>query len=173
MSVVNRRYEKLVLARVGPNAPAEVLAWCQGLDDATLAAGGAIKQERRKRFLAYGVVILLQAGWSLAWIRVALGNVAFCRLAEYERISGDKVPHERSERPGALQAIATWLEGCKRIERKRYWRYFACLQLRTSGWYLEWIGELIGHPKGHMPRLLRRIIAVLKHHCPALAEWKR
>ncbi len=40
----------------------------------------------------------------------------------------------------------------------RIWKYLAMLALReNAGWPLERIGNVFGHPKGHVTRCLRRI----------------
>jgi len=43
-------------------------------------------------------------------------------------------------------------------QRRRRLKYLAMLALRVnSGWTVEQIGDLFGHPKGHIPRCLERI----------------
>lgn len=43
-------------------------------------------------------------------------------------------------------------------EEPRKWKYLAMLALReNAGWPLDRIGNVFGHPKGHVTRCLRRI----------------
>lgn len=45
------------------------------------------------------------------------------------------------------------------------WKYLAMLALReNSGWPLDWIGAVFGHPKGHVTRCLKRIKGQLRDH---------
>lgn len=46
---------------------------------------------------------------------------------------------------------------------QRCWRYLAILALReNAGWPLEQIGQVFGHPKGHVTRILRKVKQELK-----------
>ena len=43
-------------------------------------------------------------------------------------------------------------------EEERKWKYLAMLALReNAGWPLECIGQVFGHPKGHVTRCLANI----------------
>ncbi|MBX3439643.1 MAG: hypothetical protein KF861_19295 [Planctomycetaceae bacterium] len=43
-------------------------------------------------------------------------------------------------------------------DNSRVWKYLAMLALReNAGWPLDRIGDVFGHPKGHVTRCLRQI----------------
>ena len=49
---------------------------------------------------------------------------------------------------------------------ERKWKYLAMLALReNAGWPLERIGNVFGHPKGHVTRCLARIKKELQEEC--------
>lgn len=55
---------------------------------------------------------------------------------------------------------------------ERRWRYLAMLALReNAGWPLEQIGNVFGHPKGHVTRCLSRIKQELRDTFEAAPEF--
>lgn len=59
-------------------------------------------------------------------------------------------------------------------EDQRKWKYLAMLALReNAGWPLDYIGQVFGHPKGHVTRCLSSIKRELRtrfHMSPNLLE---
>lgn len=54
----------------------------------------------------------------------------------------------------------------------RRWKYLAMLALReNAGWPLDRIGNVFGHPKGHVTRCLARIKAELRAQFQASPEF--
>lgn len=54
----------------------------------------------------------------------------------------------------------------------RKWKYLAMLALReNAGWPLEQIGQVFGHPKGHVTRCLARIKQELRREFSASPEF--
>lgn len=153
MSIVDRRNVKIVLDRTGPTGVDRRLAeWC-GLT--------------RKRWIGWAAVTLLAAGWSWAWLIKAFGDTP--EFDEWCEHTGQPRPDMLPDRPAALQAIADWVETQPQRDRRKLWKYFACVSLRSCDWFLDWIGAPFGHPKGHVTRILARMHRLLKSHLPQLA----
>jgi hypothetical protein len=57
-------------------------------------------------------------------------------------------------------------------EDARSWKYLAMLALReNAGWPLERIGQVFGHPKGHVTRCLAKIKEQLRDRFQAAPEY--
>lgn len=57
-------------------------------------------------------------------------------------------------------------------EDPRKWKYLAMLALReNAGWPLDRIGNVFGHPKGHVTRCLTRIKSDLRAQFAAAPEF--
>ena len=57
-------------------------------------------------------------------------------------------------------------------EDGRVWKYLAMLALReNAGWPLERIGQVFGHPKGHVTRCLTKIKQELRDRFQASPEF--
>jgi len=84
------------------------------------------------------------------------------------RPNGTKILLPRSGPDQFWQLIHDHFAG----EDARKWKYLAMLALReNAGWPLDRIGNVFGHPKGHVTRCLARIKGELRQDFDASPEF--
>jgi len=84
------------------------------------------------------------------------------------RSNGTKILLPRSGPDQFWQLIHDHFAG----EDSRKWKYLAMLALReNAGWPLDRIGNVFGHPKGHVTRCLARIKGELRKDFEASPEF--
>ena len=84
------------------------------------------------------------------------------------RRNGTKILLPRTGRDDFWKTIHEHFAG----DDERRWRYLAMLALReNAGWPLEQIGNVFGHPKGHVTRCLARIKQELRETFEAAPEF--